>query len=575
MELDIAECLAVALGAEVELDPMAGRVLAWLQAPVGGVRPSAGLVASAAGAIDGRDLPRHLGNLYAGRGLDSGLLQLAGETATLPESPLRLPVPLALALRALPGSWPGIRLGMNDAPQLPESVLEAARRYAGALGSGPQVLAIRSGNPREARAVACCIVRMMGAEAACFEEPPAPGLGPWLRLRGCLPVLCQELAPGEQRSLPRLPGHGGPFLIATGLEGSFEHGGVPVAGWRLSLPEAPERQALWRGETGDRVLAERLALRLRHGPATIQSLARAGRLEAAMAGEAALTERHILAAGRSGAAADLGSLAQLLPEAIPDEALVVPAAVARELEALLHRCRNRDRLVDGLGPALGARYRPGVRALLHGPSGTGKSLAVGWLATRIGLPLYRVELASVTSKYIGETEKNLAQLFARAEHTEVVLLFDEADALFSRRTDGREANDRFANAQTNYLLQRIESFEGIALLASNNRARFDSAFTRRLDAIIEFPMPAAEERRALWRAHLGGSHGIESADLNRLAAGCDLAGGHIRNAVLVAAASARQRNGTISSDDLLTAVAGEYRKLGKPLPQRLVGSGAA
>ena len=139
-----------------------------------------------------------------------------------------------------------------------------------------------------------------------------------------------------------------------------------------------------------------------------------------------------------------------------------------------------------------------MRALLVGPSGTGKTLAAGWLATRLGLPLYRVDLASVTSKYIGETEKNLAQLFARAEHAEGVLLFDEADSLFGKRTDVKEANDRFANAQTNYLLQRIESFDGIAILTSNSRARFDSAFTRRLDAVIEFPPPGPEERRALW-----------------------------------------------------------------------------
>src|SRR5262249_57421353 len=115
------------------------------------------------------------------------------------------------------------------------------------------------------------------------------------------------------------------------------------------------------------------------------------------------------------------------------------------------------------------------------------------------VPLYRVDLASVTSKYIGETEKNLAQLLARAEQAEVVLLFDEADSLFGKRTDVNEANDRFANAQTNYLLQRIESFDGITLLTSNSRGRFDTAFSRRLDLVIEFPLPGPEERRALWQ----------------------------------------------------------------------------
>ena len=208
--------------------------------------------------------------------------------------------------------------------------------------------------------------------------------------------------------------------------------------------------------------------------------------------------------------------------------------------------RSRTRSGRRAAPVTG----PGVRALFVGPSGTGKTLAVGWMATRLGLPLYRVDLASVTSKYIGETEKNLAQLFARAEHSEVVLLFDEADSLFGKRTDVKDSNDRFANAQTNYLLSRIESYEGIAILTSNSRARFDSAFTRRLDAIVDFPAPGPEERRDLWTAHLGQAHGLDFADLNRLAAKCDLAGGHIRNIVLAAAALARARHDVIREADL-------------------------
>src|SRR4051794_19206528 len=182
-----------------------------------------------------------------------------------------------------------------------------------------------------------------------------------------------------------------------------------------------------------------------------------------------------------------------MSEPIPDAALVMTPALAAELNALVARCRARDGLADGLGASASTRYHPGVRALFIGPSGTGKTLAAGWLATTLGLPLYRVDLVGVTSKYIGETEKNLAQLLDRAEQAEVVLLFDEADSLFGKRTDVREANDRFANAQTNYLLQRIESFDGIAILTSNSRARFDTAFARRLDLIVDFPLPGPEE----------------------------------------------------------------------------------
>ena len=150
-----------------------------------------------------------------------------------------------------------------------------------------------------------------------------------------------------------------------------------------------------------------------------------------------------------------------------------------------------------------------MRALFTGPSGTGKTLAALWLANRLGLPLYRVDLAAVTSKYIGETEKNLATLLARAEASEVVLLFDEADALFGKRTEIRDSNDRFANAQTNYLLQRIETYDGIVLLTSNSRARFDPAFARRIDMMLELQLPGPAERRDLWRAHLGADHALD------------------------------------------------------------------
>jgi SpoVK/Ycf46/Vps4 family AAA+-type ATPase len=210
-----------------------------------------------------------------------------------------------------------------------------------------------------------------------------------------------------------------------------------------------------------------------------------------------------------------------------------------------------------------------VIVAIDGPSGTGKTFAASWLATRLAAPLYRVDLSAVTSKYIGETEKNLAQLLAQAEHDEIILLFDEADSIFGKRTDVKDSNDRFANAQTNFLLQRIEAFDGIVILTSNSRNRIDAAFTRRIDAIVEFPPPGPEERRELWRTHLGDHHELGPAAFNQLAAICDFAGGNVRNAVLCASLLARAAERRIRLPDIVAGLAVEYRKLGRTLPAEL------
>jgi SpoVK/Ycf46/Vps4 family AAA+-type ATPase len=277
----------------------------------------------------------------------------------------------------------------------------------------------------------------------------------------------------------------------------------------------------------------------------------------------------LIAASWTGEGGGLDALAQPITSSITDDVLVATPELRSDLESLLMRCRTRDELVEGLGASAAARYHPGVRALFVGPSGTGKTLAAGWIATKLGLPLYRVDLASVTSKYIGETEKNLAQLLARAEQAEVVLLFDEADSLFGKRTDVKEANDRFANAQTNYLLQRIESFDGITVLTSNSKSRFDSAFMRRLDLIVDFPSPGHEERRNLWLSHLGTDHRLSPREINQLSVAADLCGGHIRNVVLAAAVIARNAQRPFEFADVVAGLQREYRKLGQQMPPEL------
>jgi len=569
IELSPLEIFAVALAAAVEEDARIGRVIAWLQAPVGGSRPTVGLLASCLGTLAPEGC-HPIETLAHGPAVRCGLLAVPADGGPLPERPVRVPLHLASALRGSDGFLPGVTIGAESEVPLPASLLQEAERHATALGSAPRRgLVLRTGSPAEGRAVAAAIAVSLGLRPAFLGAEEIAGLGPWLLLRGLLPVFVCDPGPGERKSLPALPLYSGPVLALCGPDGGVELAGAPAPSWSLTVPPREEREGLWRSALGDETLAVELARDHRHGAGRIALLGRLAAHNAALRGGDRPAREDIAAASWTGEGGGIESLAQPLPDPIPDEALVITDALRRELDLLVLRCRARDRLVEGLGASATARYRPGVRALLVGPSGTGKTLAAGWLATRLGLPLYRVDLASVTSKYIGETEKNLAQLLARAEQAEVVLLFDEADSMFGKRTEVRDSNDRFANAQTNYLLQRIESFDGIVLLTSNSRARFDSAFSRRLDAILDFPLPGPEERRALWQSHLGTAHGIAPRDLNQLSAMAELGGGHIRNAVLTAAVLAQEAGRPLEIGDVLQGLHTEYRKLGKPMPFEL------
>jgi hypothetical protein len=578
------ELLATAIAACVETDIMCGRAVAHLQAPVGGSRPTFALLTAALNGFgDAGDV---IAAILTGAGVESGLLQVLNDGAPLAERALSVPVPLCLALAgegagANGATWPGTALGRDAIRKipLPPSILAEARKKARGLSGGSQdALVLRSGSATEAKAVACEIAESLGRRALLVEPDKGrpthgtPGLGPWLLLKQLVPVFCFELGPGERKPLPVLPRYRGPQLAVCGPEGSLESGGETVPGWNIAVAPKQERVRLWETALGNRELAAELGSH-RHGSGRIAQLGRLAGYQSLQDGRTAPQMEDVVAASWTGEGAGLESLAQPLPELIEDEALVMTPGLRDELSRLLLRCRGREGLADGLGASASAKYRQGVRALFTGPSGTGKTLACGWLATRLGLPLYRVDLAAVTSKYIGETEKNLAQLLARAEHAEVILLFDEADSMFGKRTDVKESNDRFANAQTNYLLQRIESFDGIVFLTSNSRARFDPAFFRRLDTIIEFPVPGPAERRSLWQSHLGADHALSQRELNRLSTAGDLFGGHIRNAVLTAAVLARAENRPIGYRDVMESLADEYRKLGRQVPTDLLGSG--
>ncbi|WP_405423656.1 AAA family ATPase [Streptomyces erythrochromogenes] len=262
--------------------------------------------------------------------------------------------------------------------------------------------------------------------------------------------------------------------------------------------------------------------------------------------------------------AGLARLARRVEPAVGWDDLVLPAPTHRRLRDLAVRARHRDQVLGQWGMRPGGGRGRGVIALFAGSSGTGKTMSAEVVAADLGMDLYVVDLSTVVDKYVGETEKNLERIFTEASAVNAVLLFDEADAIFGKRSDVKDSHDKHANMESAYLLQRMESFDGIAILTTNLRANLDEAFTRRLDVIADFPVPDAAQRRALWERCLGGRlPRADDVDLGFCADRFELAGGSIRACAVTAAYFAAASGEPLTMRQVMTAVAQEYRKLGR------------
>ena len=250
------------------------------------------------------------------------------------------------------------------------------------------------------------------------------------------------------------------------------------------------------------------------------------------------------------------------------EDLVLPEDSEAELREMVARVRYRRQVLDdwGFGKKIGKGL--GLAVLFTGPPGTGKTMAAGLVAKELGLDLYSIDLSRMVSKYIGETEKNLSHLFEAAETGHAILLFDEADSLFSKRTEVKSSVDRYANLEVNYLLQRMEAFSGITILTTNFDAAIDEAFRRRLSYRIAFPLPEEEERERLWQAVLPPVSIARGIDFVELARKFEMSGGYIKNAALRAAYLAAADGEQISMRHLLHAATSEYAAMGKVMSQR-------
>lgn len=245
--------------------------------------------------------------------------------------------------------------------------------------------------------------------------------------------------------------------------------------------------------------------------------------------------------------------------------VVLDESVTEQVTEIIGWLDHASTLLEDWG--LSKKIKPGYRALFYGPPGTGKTLTATLIGKVTGKDVYRVDLSMIVSKYIGETEKNLSKLFDIAQHGNWILFFDEADALFGKRTEANSSNDRHANQQTAYLLQRIEDFPGVVILASNLKANMDAAFTRRFQSMICFNMPTAEERYQLWLKAFTGTCTLHpDIDLYKVADDYEMAGGAIINVLRHCALSAIRRNDTVvTQDELLNGIRKEYRKENKTL----------
>ena len=331
----------------------------------------------------------------------------------------------------------------------------------------------------------------------------------------------------------------------------------------VAKPTPTEQRDTWAVSLGDAAgdMPEQLSAQFNLDLAAIRQSAQTELAETAA--EQPFPER-LWRACRANARPRLESLAHRIEARATWDDIVLPDEETQSLRQIAGQVSQRAKVYQSWGFANKMNRGFGISALFAGDSGTGKTMAAEVIANDLRLDLYRIDLSAVVNKYIGETEKNLRRLFDAAEDGGAILLFDEADALFGKRSAVKDSHDRYANIEINYLLQRIESYRGLAILATNMKGALDNAFLRRLRFIINFPVPAAPQRKAIWQKVFPPETHTEGLDYDRLAR-LNLTGGLIHNVALNAAFLAAQNGTTVTLPLVLTAARAEFRKLDRPI----------
>ncbi|HTJ43303.1 MAG TPA: ATP-binding protein [Kofleriaceae bacterium] len=341
---------------------------------------------------------------------------------------------------------------------------------------------------------------------------------------------------------------------------------------RVPSPSAETRLALWRRsapEIEDQAIEE-IARRYQIGPGTIASSAKAAEVLSRARGGANVSVRDLVDGVRASIAERMGGLAYRVETGERWDDLVLTQDTLDQINTLIARVRHATEVLDRWGMRARLPRGTGVAALFSGPPGTGKTMVAGLIARELDLELYQVDLSRVVSKWVGETEKQLASIFDAAEAGHALLLFDEADALFAKRTEVKAAVDRYANLEVNYLLQRVEAFGGVTILTTNMDTSIDPALKRRLAAHVVFWPPDEDERAKLWTKMIPPTAPREGElDFDELAAAFpDMAGANIRNAAVAAAFLAAAEGKPITGAHLQRAARLEYRSMGRVLGKR-------
>jgi len=566
----------------IEEDLRFGSLFAVLQDPLQFRRPCLGLLGWLLGDSDAWRTCRPL--------VEGGLLLVENQQESRSEWMLRLPPPIWDALRNRIGEHPAPGLVYQPAatfPQLPDLILmdetrEQVWNAPDLMRSGQiSALVVRGMTNSGRRALLGSIARVLQRDVLLYEGKPDESrnlIGPLATLLGAMPILRCNPGPGETVDMPKFQIYDGPVGITLGRSGGLR-GQLMQNALTLTIPppDFEARQKFWKlsGVPIEPADLDEIAHRFLLTGGTIQRAAILGYTYTTLDKRSSLTAADVQNALRALNRQSLDTLATHLDSVSGWDDLVVGSTVRQELMTLETRCIERERLREGAGPAFDNNLTRGVRAMFSGPSGTGKTLAARALAGVLQMDIYRVDLAAVINKYIGETERNLNEVFSRSEELDVILLLDEGDSLMTKRTDVSNANDRYANLETNYLLQRLETYEGIVIITTNAAQRIDNAFLRRLDVVVDFGKPEIDERRKLWQIHLPADNAITPAFMEKVVMLCILTGGQIRNAALYAMLLALDDKKSVNDRHLEAALEREYRTAGASYPLKASGTGTS